>query len=202
MLGQQWLGAAGRRHQGGQRVPVDVKDLPGATTAISAGHTTPAPAGEAGRSGAGAYNDHGQLGDGTTTTSLVPVMVMRLGDALAVSADDDHTCVRTPAPRGVECWGSNLEGQLGDGTRTDSLTRVGVEGLGSGATAISAGSHYTCALINSGRVKCWGRTATASWATARPRTGAGPGRRKGPGLTPGERGLACSGGSGPDRGWR
>jgi alpha-tubulin suppressor-like RCC1 family protein len=154
--GKNGSGQLGDGTRADSSVPVDVKDLPGATTAISAGHHYTCARRRTGSVRCWGYNAHGQLGDGTTTTSLVPVMVMSLGDSLAVSADDDHTCVRTPAPRGVECWGRNLEGQLGDGTRTDSFTRVGVVGLGSGATAISAGGRYTCALNNSGRVKCWG----------------------------------------------
>ena len=138
-------------------VPVDVKDLPGGATAISAGGQYTCARRRAGFVRCWGYNAHGQLGDGTTTNSPVPVVVEGLGYTLAVSADEGHTCVRTPAPRGVQCWGGNLEGQLGDGTRTSSLIPVGVVGLGSGATAISAGARYTCALTDSGRVKCWGQ---------------------------------------------
>ena len=57
---------------------------------------------------------------------------------------------------GVQCWGDNTDGQLGDGSLTNSSAAVDVDGLGSGVTAIAAGDWHACALLQDGRVKCWG----------------------------------------------
>lgn len=100
-------------------------------------------------------NDNGRLGDGTTTQRWTPVPVIGLaGPALEVSAGGRHSCVVNAAGR-VWCWGDNNAGQLGDGTTTTRLTPVEVTGLPSGATAVSAGTETTCAVV-AGDVWCWG----------------------------------------------
>ena len=75
----------------------------------------------------------------------------------ALAAGEAHTCAVT-AGGGVQCWGLNRSGQLGDGTRVNRPWPVEVIGIptGSGVTAIAAGLYHTCALMARGVVKCWG----------------------------------------------
>ena len=55
----------------------------------------------------------------------------------------------------VRCWGSNSNGELGNGTTTNSSTAVGVTGITT-ATQIAVGGAHTCALLSGGTIKCWG----------------------------------------------
>ena len=47
---------------------------------------------------------------------------------------------------------------MGDGTATERLTPVDVNGLSSGVKALAAGGNHICAVMSAGGVKCWGGT--------------------------------------------
>ena len=74
----------------------------------------------------------------------------------AIAAGAYHACA-VSSTGAVRCWGANEEGQLGDGTTTDSSVPVPVVGLGSGVASVSLGYDNGCALMVSGEIKCWGR---------------------------------------------
>jgi alpha-tubulin suppressor-like RCC1 family protein len=111
-------------------------------------------------------NFFGQLGDGKTALAQpTPVAVSGLdGGVRSIAAGGSldffgHTCALLDTG-GVECWGENIHGELGDGTTRERHTPVPVSGLSSGVSAIALeigrGFPYTCALLDSGGVKCWG----------------------------------------------
>jgi alpha-tubulin suppressor-like RCC1 family protein len=73
----------------------------------------------------GSDNFEGQLGDGTTDYPWSPVAVEGLAGATALAAGDMHACAILSSG-GVECWGWNAEGQLGDGSEQGRLAPVTV----------------------------------------------------------------------------
>ncbi|MCA2958794.1 MAG: hypothetical protein IOD12_00985 [Silvanigrellales bacterium] len=102
-------------------------------------------------------NDFGQLGNGdvAVTESGIPLEVMGLSDVASLSAGSHHTCALMQTTGEVKCWGRNDFLNLGDGTGENSSTPVDVPGL-TGIARIAAGGSHTCAVTQTGGVKCWG----------------------------------------------
>jgi alpha-tubulin suppressor-like RCC1 family protein len=155
--GVNWFGQLGDGTTDNRLSPVDVSGLTSGVASVSAGsiHTCAVTTGR----GLKCWGNNwlGQVGDGTTTDRLTPVDVSGLTRRVrSVSGGGGHTCALTTGG-GVKCWGLNVDGQLGDGTRGERLTPVDVSGLTSGVAAITAGNDHTCALTPGGGAKCWGR---------------------------------------------
>jgi alpha-tubulin suppressor-like RCC1 family protein len=77
-------------------------------------------------------NYYGELGNGTTTNSSVPVTVSGITNATAVATGTTHTCALLGSST-VQCWGNNFNGELGNGTTTNSSVPVTVSGVASAA---------------------------------------------------------------------
>ena len=99
------------------------------------------------------YDGNGELGDGTTTTTGVPVMVSGLSDATALAAGLGSSLALL-GNKTAMAWGENASGQLGDGTRKGpeqcpgapcSRVPVAVSGL-SQLVGIAAGGSYGLAF--------------------------------------------------------
>ena len=139
-------------------IPVNVSGLSSGVIAVSAGlggHVCALSS--SGGLKCWGDNDSGQLGNVTNVViNPLPVNVAGLGSGVAaVSAGVWHTCALTKKGA-VKCWGENISGELGDGSTIESTSPKGVRGLGSGVVEISAGSEHTCALTDTGHLKCWG----------------------------------------------
>lgn len=103
-------------------------------------------------------NTDGQLGDGRESIRAVPGAIQNPGtvafDSLALGAD--HSC-GIDRTGGARCWGSNVSGQLGDGTWTPRSAPVQVSvPQGTLLSKLAAGYLHTCAVSSTGRVWCWG----------------------------------------------
>ncbi len=91
-----------------------------------------------------------------TVFSARPATAVRAPRATKVSAGGDFGCALMRSQR-VECWGDNRFGQLGNGsTATHRLRPVLVRNV-TRAVAVDAGTYHACALLATGRIKCWGR---------------------------------------------
>lgn len=136
--------------------PTPVSGLSSAVTAIATGDSFTCAITEEGSVYCWGDNADGQLGNGGTGTSAIPVEVVGLSDAvIAVSAGIYHACGLTKSG-GVECWGHGGAGQLGNGSQLERSTAVAVPGLERNVTSITAGGWHTCALTRAGGVLCWG----------------------------------------------
>lgn len=129
-------------------------------TAVSAGYMASCAILDTAQVRCWGWNDHGQLGDGTTDRSSEPVTVFGISNAKAVSVGDNYACALL-GDGSLQCWGDNQSGQLGNGTIESSLLPVTVSGI-TGVVAVSTSESYltsTCAVLTDGSAWCWGDNA-------------------------------------------
>lgn len=110
----------------------------------------------------------GELASGAKTNKLdgsdpVASNVPGISQADTISSWFQHNCVVTYAGA-VKCWGNGANGQLGHGAMTNLGDDSGevphvVDLGGEKAVAVAAGFQHSCAILESGRLKCWGNNA-------------------------------------------
>ncbi len=155
--GDGFYGQLGNGETEDSAVPVDVIGLDRGVTAITVGSGHACAMTDTGVVKCWGDNSDGQLGDGTTESSDVPVDVVGLGtDIVEVSAGGGQTCAVNTAG-GVTCWGNNTNGECGSDDFYWTLTEpTPVTDLASGVAKVVAGALHTCALTTAGGAKCWG----------------------------------------------
>ena len=140
-------------------VPVEVK-LPSGTkvTAVAGGCFHSLALTSAGQVLAWGDNAYGELGDGKTTQSDLPVKVkLPAGSRVTAVSGGGHHGLALTSTGQVLAWGDNATGQLGDGKTTQSDLPVKVKlPAGSRVTAVSGGAHHSLALTFTGQVLAWG----------------------------------------------
>ncbi|PRP93633.1 DUF4215 domain-containing protein [Enhygromyxa salina] len=111
-------------------------------------------------------NTYGELGYGHTETIGDDEHPAAAGDveiggiAVQISAGYFHTCALLDTGA-VRCWGNNIAGQLGTPGSQDIgddevPATAGDIVLGGSAVQITSGDAHTCALLDTGAVRCWG----------------------------------------------
>ncbi|NUQ75788.1 MAG: hypothetical protein HUU21_19775 [Polyangiaceae bacterium] len=116
--------------------------------------------------------------DGNTSDADNCSSTCVLREVVEVTAGGQFTCARLN-DGSVKCWGSNDYGQLGldgIGSRGDDPGEMGSHllpvnlGMNRTAVRIAAGYENTCAILDNGKVRCWGRNGYGQLGSP----GAGP----------------------------
>ncbi len=106
--------------------------------------------------------DEGQLGRGPLAGIQPPGDVVLGGSATEVVTGASHACALLETGS-VRCWGHDAQGQLGHGATATSSgipAATGDVALGGTAVQLTAGGAHTCALLDTGALRCWGDNAS------------------------------------------
>jgi len=145
---------------GDSATPLQVSGLTSGVSAVAVGNTSSCAVVN-GSARCWGLNSYGELGNSTALGShtYTPLQVGGLTTGVsAIAGGSQYACALTNG--GVQCWGWNQYGQLGNstnsGTATPNSSPLQVLGLTTGVTALAAGTAHTCALLSGGSVQCWG----------------------------------------------
>ncbi len=111
------------------------------------------------------YNGYGQLGNGSTTNSNVPVAVSTgalAGKKVKAISVGGYTSCAIASDDNVYCWGTGGNGTLGNNSSANSSVPVAVTTGSPGALAgktvksIAVGSNGACVIASDNLPYCWG----------------------------------------------
>jgi len=100
---------------------------------------------------------NGRLGTTALSNAVTPTATAALGGtASEVAAGGAHTCALLTNGK-LSCFGNNTTGQLGQALSTTSNSTPTVVTLAASATHVVAGGQFTCALLLTAAVHCFGQ---------------------------------------------
>jgi len=103
---------------------------------------------------------NGRLGTTQESNAVTPTATASLGStASEVAAGGAHTCALLTTAS-ITCFGNNNMGQLGQALTTASSSTPTLVTLSTTATHVTAGSQFTCALLRTAAVHCFGDNAS------------------------------------------
>jgi alpha-tubulin suppressor-like RCC1 family protein len=159
---------------GVQTTPVTVTGLP-TITAVSAGSNDSVALDSSGHVWDWGSNNLGQLGDGNTSDSAVPVEVSLPAQAVQIfsggDSKKDGSEIALLSNGEVWAWGDDADGELGNGGSGYSDVPVQVQGLSGDIVAVATDAYTSFALESSGDLLAWGEVDGAR--SPRPRELAG-----------------------------
>jgi alpha-tubulin suppressor-like RCC1 family protein len=153
-LGSATITATSEGHTG--TIVVEVRQLVsmGALTSVSTGFWTTCAVNTAGQGFCWGEGRAGQLGNGDTVSTLIPIPIAGGVVFSTVAAGQEHACGLSTT--GIAyCWGGNRYGQLGDNTLTPHLTPAPVAG-GHTFTSLAVGGSSACGIDATNTAYCWG----------------------------------------------
>ena len=161
-MGNNNAGQLGIGTQNTAATPVNLQTPSNQATSISFGHQHACGLTEEGDAYCWGQNNHGQVGDGSTSIRTIPRLITTsdnglLGTrALQIQVGESHSCAIFEDVS-ARCWGYNAFGQLGLGTLSNgyrpALVTLPTDRY---ATDLALGMRHTCALLDNGSVMCWG----------------------------------------------
>jgi alpha-tubulin suppressor-like RCC1 family protein len=153
-------------------IPINVSSfgtLSGQTiTAISNGYAHNVVISNTGQVHTWGFNNNGQLGNNTITSSLIPINISSFGSLsgvviVSVSCGNTHS-VALDSTGQVHSWGYNTYGQLGNNTTSNSNIPINVSSFGSLSgkkiVSINCGNYHSFAVDSVGQVHSWGNNGT------------------------------------------
>ncbi|MCT8973248.1 RCC1 domain-containing protein [Microbaculum marinisediminis] len=183
--GANAFGQLGNGNTDDHNAPVQVSGLTSGVTAIKSGTNHTCALTDEGAVSCWGRNTYGELGNNTTGNSPIPVPVSNMtSGVVSITGGFYHSCGVTGGGA-ARCWGQNDYGQLGDDSATDSPVPVPVTGLTTGVAAVSSGNYFSCALLTTGGVKCWGRSGGSNGSLGNGDTSSSPTPVQVTGLTSG-----------------
>lgn len=154
--GQNYYGNVGDGSKTDRNTPVEISVAGKAISTMSAGLVHSLAITTDGDLYAWGRNEAGRLGDGTTTDRSSAVAVADVGKTFATVAAGGAHSLALSSDGSIYAWGSNSDGQLGDGSTTDSHVPAEVVVADRTFSAIAAGEDHSLAIAADGSLYSWG----------------------------------------------